>query len=271
MKVIHLVFALGAASLGLSACGGDDEGSSVSSKDYPNALADATCGGPERCGCPERETNGCRELVTRNTNAEVVDAESFGLQFDASCAGRRIDRIKADECRPTTSPTTSRPRCADYCAVFYGDVKNGGRCTNYAVGDSSTSASDCAPGLVCSGASTGISRCLPYCDLFPDDDGLGADGDPCGLYGGLCGEGLTCYDERCSPRVPLGQQCAGQGVLEKRCVADAQCLNDVCVTLPGLDEPCSSAGTCRSGYECSYETVTCVASPPRACVGYGGP
>lgn len=184
----------------------------------------------------------------------VADAGfAAGLVFDSSCFRARMDRFYRLGC---TADLDDVEPPVD-CKVSYGEKGVGEACTVYdnAEGD------DCAAGLYCwsgvcesppeSGYQAG-DRCpweRPFCEgdnvcVDVDDDGvficepLPLEGEPC-LFTVICGPSLLCSDDK------------------------------TCVVVPGLGEPCGSAGLeCDPCLECGPDGAggTCGA-PAEGAVG----
>jgi hypothetical protein len=195
-----------------------------------------------------------------------VCAENFGARTCGTGAPLNA------ECG-RSAPCASGLYCASgLCAALN---ERGGACG---------SSDECVSGLVCRlGACTELPAlgedCLQDADAFCER-GLGCDfdsgkcdsgrgnGEAClinGLFGYVCGDGLTCAFEAdgsfCRPVAGLGAECSNDAM----CGAERYCdfNTTTCANRLGEDQPCPFGGECEAGLECDrrFGEMVCVVPP----------
>lgn len=233
-------------------------------------IAQQSCAARFACAC---EDHGFRdeEACERSTRADLATlearAEAVGLRIDWGCVEARevplhhgcatYDEIAAEEAN----------ECAT-CRVVHGDVGVGEVCRNYGDFD------DCEQGMRCVSTLDGW-RCVDACHP--------REGSYC-AYGPDCDPSMDCRDDRCTPKIALGEPCDNsyycvdgawcgyEGVCVplaapgEPCLRDDRCLGDaycsaakICVLQGGLGEPCLGVNTCVRGLSC--HEGACVGPP----------
>jgi hypothetical protein len=182
----------------------------------------------------------------------------FG-QFSDCAQGLRcsIEFCESDPCTGT---------CTDPCRrAAIGETCNDNPCVDDAycaydgtqfVCREAPGAGDACPEFDC-GADLLCDPMTMVCLRLPGVD------EPC--LQGSCKEGLFCVTDPFDPTV---QTCKAEGGVGDACMGHVQCESEYCpagfcAKKPGKGDECF--GVCEHGYDCDFETSTCVEATPDVC------
>lgn len=235
MRTLINTLAVFGLVVSMAACkgngGGGDGGTPaqpIPEDELPDASAAALCELFFGCSCENPEYPdevACVDVRRATASEEQLAAQAAGLIYDDQCAGDLLALAEANGCAPQLALD-----CDTFCAVYHGQQGVNQPCTMPVEGQPAWS--DCAQGLWCI-AGTCVDACAN------PEVGLGL--------------GEMCRDDEGQS---LGMCDPQQGLW---CDADSR----ICITLPGVGEPCYLSEICGVGATCDWsgDGAICVPIP----------
>ncbi|GEM_PF-1610109 len=240
-------------------CSQPEEG--ISANELSSRMARGECDALMACDCPDNNYEGNLQacFFDRLAAYDTFNNAAFiaGLNYDDSCAGRRLDTI-ADLACNADLPELPTNLCIPACSPWHGSAKAGESC-DLVVSNAQTglSASTCAQGLSCI-----ADFCVDPCNNVQTIPSVG---EACPDM--LCEEGAIC-DAVTTPESPVCIELPGVGdpCFSGLCDAEeAVCIPaaDVCGKLPAAGQPCEQSA-CEPDAFCNPDD-TCEYRPALVC------
>ena len=255
--------------------------------DAVDAFVEAWCERLVECDCDVDfvpSPADCRAQVEAQIGGLQQVGNDGDLRYDGACLGAALDELDDRGCGPDVADGDDDDGCRRPCNAYHGTRTIGQSCEEFG------NFSDCAQGLRCDidecngdtctgtcrdpcaragvGESCDEVQCVAEASCEWQETGsfcrrLPKVGDECPQ--GACADGLFCAND---PVDPTLRTCQAPAALGEACMGHPQCTSGYCPAgfcqeLPGAGDDCF--GVCRTGFDCDFETSTCVEAPPGVC------
>ena len=194
-------------------------------------IAQVECDGEHRS---HEEVPSCRHSANMTWELVRERAQVRGLTYDGKCLAAQEAAVETLGCNADPTVALEDILGVGRCAVYYGDVPQGGACEAI-----SAVASDCEPGLAC-----WEGRCVAPCDAHS--------GTRTVPYGFACpvGQRMTS-NARCETPGGVGEPCASSGCVEGTYCREADgpgcegdCAESSCIEQVAVGRPCDDDRAC---------------------------
>jgi hypothetical protein len=256
-----------------SAAGSTRAARTPASTHWPTPGATCNRAGAEACNTLALDPDLCALQWTSQFEASAAAADTFELEFSATCFDEVVGAFDELACDEPERPWAWAERT---CPVWHAGRDVGAECRPYEMPESFAFVSVCRPGLVCAAdpaAGSDAWRCRDVTVDPGEDEG-------CLRYQGAsvteerCGDALRCDAGVCTTGPGPGDPCDCGGLFGCEGCVDGWCDADVgeaagtCREFVAVGEACGTALQPQCAYLCDPQSMVCVApddAGPLAC------